>query len=72
MNPNLMLSYIRYTFYLLWNDINLNNPLRNSWVEFLHAVFDFKDTQPTTTSRKFSEQPKNYDNDIKHMIQNKK
>jgi len=61
--------FLRYTFYLMYKDLNLKQPSRNSWVCLLHAIFpQFDNTAETTTSSKFSTKPDLYDTDKKRII----
>ena len=61
--------FLRYTFYLIYKDLNLKQPSRDSWVSLLHAIFpQFDNTAETTTSSKFSTKPDLYDTDKKRII----
>lgn len=67
LKPNLSAEAIRYTFYLLYNDINQKMPSRNDWISFIRAVFAaFSGQTESTLSKKFSSKPQYYDDDIKN------
>ena len=73
INTYTTIEYLRYTFYLIYKDLNLKNPTRAEWVDLLHAVFSqFENTEIPTTNKKFSTKPNLYESDTKTIIKNKR
>lgn len=67
------IEFLRYTFYLIYKDLNLKTPARSEWVKFLHAVFSqFSKTETDTTSKKFSTKPSFYEDDTQASIKSKR
>ena len=67
------IEFLRYTFYLIYKDLNLKTPARSEWVKFLHAVFSqFSKTETDTTSKKFSTKPSFYDDDTQASIKSRR
>ena len=65
---NISAEFIRYTFYLLHSNLLGTRPIHDSWIQCLHLLFtQFKDASTSTTKKKFSKKPPNYDDDISKM-----
>ena len=54
---------LRYSFYQIYNELNLKTPSRDSWIDLLHALFPQLDHSDkfTTTNKHFSTKPKGFD-----------
>jgi hypothetical protein len=61
-------EYLRYTFYLIHKELYTTRPVRQEWIELLHAVFtQFQDVDTQTTRKKFSTVPPLYEKDVKDI-----
>lgn len=68
IHVNCSTAFLRYTFYLLAENLKLKKIQNKLWVKFIRATFDNfeekgdgKGENEITTYKKFSQEPKNYD-----------